>query len=92
VVKLNTQVRYKDDSVYLFMVKRFKQKNLIWAAGVSAMTFKEFLLNVMVEAKRMITDAYNKVNGKIAHENASGTKTSPRQLLVTVARPNTYLN
>jgi NADH dehydrogenase FAD-containing subunit len=44
------------------MVKRFKLKNLIWAAGVSAMTLKEFLLNVMVEAKRMITDAYNKVN------------------------------
>ncbi|MBX9888884.1 MAG: NAD(P)/FAD-dependent oxidoreductase [Flavobacteriaceae bacterium] len=64
VVKLNTQVvDYKDDSVYLSTGETIQTKNLIWAAGVSAMTFEGIPAECYGRGKRMITDAYNKVNG-----------------------------
>jgi NADH dehydrogenase len=64
VVKLNTQVvDYKDDSVYLSTGETIQTKNLIWAAGVSAMTFEGIPAECYGRGKRMITDSYNKVIG-----------------------------
>lgn len=64
VVKLNTQVTdYIDDTVYLSTGETIQTKNLIWAAGVSAMTFDGIPNECYGRGKRMITDAYNKVTG-----------------------------
>lgn len=64
VVKLNIQViDYKEGVVYLSNGETIQSQNLIWAAGVSAMTFKGIPSESYGRGKRMITDAYNKVNG-----------------------------
>jgi NADH dehydrogenase len=64
VVKLNIQViDYKDDVVYLSNGETIQTKNLIWAAGVTAMTFEGIPLESYGRGKRMSTDAYNKVKG-----------------------------
>jgi NADH dehydrogenase len=64
VVKLNIQViDYKADTVYLSNGDTIRTKNLIWAAGVSAMTFEGIPAECYGRGKRMVTDAFNKVNG-----------------------------
>ena len=64
VVKLNTRVvDYKDDTVYFADGETIQTKNLIWAAGVSAKVFEGIPAESYGRGKRMLTDAFNKVNG-----------------------------
>ena len=64
VVKLNTRVvDYKDDTVFFADGKTIQTKNLIWAAGVSAKEFEGIPAESYGRGKRMVTDAFNKVNG-----------------------------
>lgn len=64
VVKLNTRVvDYKDDTVFFADGKTIQTKNLIWAAGVSAREFEGIPAESYGRGKRMLTDAFNKVNG-----------------------------
>jgi NADH dehydrogenase len=63
VVKLNTRVvDYKDDLVYFANGETIQTKNLIWAAGVSAIEFEGIPQESYGRGKRMATDAYNKIN------------------------------
>ncbi|HQE34246.1 MAG TPA: NAD(P)/FAD-dependent oxidoreductase [Flavobacterium alvei] len=63
LVKLNTRVvDYKDDTVYFENGETIQTKNLIWAAGVSAKVFEGIPTESYGRGKRMITDAFNKVN------------------------------
>lgn len=64
VIKLNTRViDYKDDTVFFSNGKTLETKNLIWAAGVSAMVFEGIPAESYGRGKRMATDAFNKVIG-----------------------------
>jgi len=64
VVQLNTQVTdYVDDTVFLSNGKTIQTKNLIWAAGVSAMVFEGIPAESYGRGRRMATDDFNKVNG-----------------------------
>lgn len=63
VVKLNTRVTdYQDDIVHFANGETIATKNLIWAAGVSAKQFDGIALESYGRGKRMMTDAYSKVN------------------------------
>ena len=63
VVKLNAKVvDYYDDTVYFADGETIQTKNLIWAAGVSAKAFEGIPTDSYGRGKRMITDAFNKVN------------------------------
>ncbi len=63
VVKLNTRVvDYKDDTVFFEDGNTIQTKNLIWAAGVSAKQFDGIPAESYGRGKRMLTDAFNKVN------------------------------
>ena len=64
VVKLNTRViDYKEDTVFFADGNTIQTKNLIWAAGVTAREFEGIPAESYGRGKRMLTDAYNKVNG-----------------------------
>ncbi|TDD94891.1 NAD(P)/FAD-dependent oxidoreductase [Flavobacterium cellulosilyticum] len=64
IVKLNCQVTdYIDDTVHLSNGETIQTKNLIWAAGVSAMKFEGIPEESYGRGKRMMTDAFNKING-----------------------------
>lgn len=64
VIKLNIQViDYKENVVYLSNGDTILTKNLIWAAGVSAMSFNGIPSESYGRGKRMITDAFHKVKG-----------------------------
>ena len=64
VVKLNAKVvDYYDDTVYFADGETIQTKNLIWAAGVSAKVFEGIPAESYGRGKRMLTDAFNKVNG-----------------------------
>lgn len=64
VVQLNTQVvDYVDDTVFLSTGETIQTKNLIWAAGVSAIVFDGIPAESYGRGRRMATDAFNKVNG-----------------------------
>jgi NADH dehydrogenase len=64
IVKLKIRVvDYKDDVVFLSNGDTIQTKNLIWAAGVSAMTFEGIPLESYGQGRRMITDSFNKVKG-----------------------------
>lgn len=64
VIKLNTRViDYKDDTVYFSNGKTLETKNLIWAAGVSAIVFEGIPAESYGRGKRMSADAFNKVLG-----------------------------
>lgn len=64
VIKLNTRVvDYKDDTVYFSNGKTLETKNLIWAAGVSAIVFEGIPTESYGRGKRMSTDSFNKVSG-----------------------------
>jgi NADH:ubiquinone reductase (H+-translocating) len=63
IVKLNTRVvDYKDDTVYFKDGNTIQTKNLIWAAGVSAREFEGIPAESYGRGKRMVTDAFHKVN------------------------------
>lgn len=64
VVKLNTRVvDYKDDTVFFADGNTIQTKNLIWAAGVTAREFDGIPTESYGRGKRLLTDAFNKVNG-----------------------------
>lgn len=64
VVKLNTRVvDYKDDTVYFADGNTIQTKNLIWAAGITAREFEGIPAESYGRGKRILTDAFNKVNG-----------------------------
>lgn len=63
-VKLNTQVVDYDGEVVTFKDGSYiKTKNLIWAAGVSAMLFKGIPTESYGRGKRLLVDGFNKVKG-----------------------------
>jgi NADH dehydrogenase len=63
IVKLNSKViDYQDDIVYFDNGETIHTKNLIWAAGVSAKVFEGIPTESYGRGKRMLTDAFNKVN------------------------------
>lgn len=63
-VKLNTLVtNYIDDQVVLSSGEIIEAKTLIWAAGVTANTFKGIPEESLGRGKRMLTDEYNLVKG-----------------------------
>jgi NADH dehydrogenase len=63
-VKLNTRVTdFKDDQVHLSDGSMIEAKTLIWAAGVVANTFPGIARESIGKGNRMITDAFNKVQG-----------------------------
>ena len=63
-VKLNTQVTsFEDDKVYLSSGEVIQAKTLLWAAGVISHTFEGIDKTSLGKGKRMITDAYNCVQG-----------------------------
>jgi NADH dehydrogenase len=62
IVKLNARVKdYDGDTVYFADGQTIEAKNLIWAAGVTAMIFEGIPTESYGNGKRMITDAFNKV-------------------------------
>lgn len=63
-IMLNTRVKdFDGDEVTLTTDTTIKTKNLIWAAGVSAMVFEGFPAEWYGPGKRMLVDAYNKIQG-----------------------------
>jgi len=63
-VKLNTRVLlYDDDKVHLSDGSVIETKTLVWAAGVIANTFEGISEQSLGKGRRMITDAYNRVQG-----------------------------
>jgi NADH dehydrogenase len=52
-----------DDTVFLSTGETIQTKNLIWAAGVSAIVFEGIPAESYGRGRRMATDAFNKVNG-----------------------------
>ena len=64
VVKLNTRVvDYKEDTVFFADGNTIQTKNLIWAAGITAREFEGIPAESYGRGKRILTDAFNKVNG-----------------------------
>jgi NADH dehydrogenase len=63
-VRLNALVKdFTDDVVHFANGDTIVSKNLIWAAGVTAIVFKGIPETAYGRGKRMIVDAYNKVQG-----------------------------
>jgi len=63
-VKLNTLVKgFKNDQVHLSDGTIIEAKTLIWAAGVIANSFPGIAATSIGKGNRMITDAFNKVQG-----------------------------
>jgi NADH dehydrogenase len=63
-VKLNTQVKsFKDEQVDLSDGTVIHAKTLLWTAGVVARTFEGIEAMSLGKGRRMITDAYNRVQG-----------------------------
>ena len=61
---LNTQVTdYVDDKVVLSNGQIIETENLIWAAGVTAQVFEGIAKACYGRGRRLITDAFNKVEG-----------------------------
>jgi NADH dehydrogenase len=64
-IKLNSMVKdFADDKVYFADGESIETKNLIWAAGVTAIVFKGLPEEAYGRGKRMVVDAYNKVIGQ----------------------------
>lgn len=62
-IKLGIHVKdYVNDIVYLTNGETIAAKTLIWAAGVTASVFKGIPEESYGQGKRLLTDAYNKVN------------------------------
>jgi len=63
-IKLNAMVKdFVDDTVHFANGDSIESKNLIWAAGVTAIVFKGIPEEVYGRGKRMVVDQYNKVVG-----------------------------
>lgn len=63
-IKLNTQVKdFRNDEVLLSDGTTIPAKTLIWAAGVTALTFPGIDPASIGRGNRMITDAFNRVKG-----------------------------
>jgi len=63
-VKLNTRVDlYEKDTVHLSDGAVIETKTLVWAAGVTANTFEGISEKSLGKGRRMITDAYSRVQG-----------------------------
>jgi len=63
-IKLNAMVKdFVDDTVHFANGDSIEAKNLIWAAGVTAIVFKGIPEEVYGRGKRMVVDQYNKVVG-----------------------------
>ncbi len=63
-IKLKTQVTlFENDKVHLSTGEIIEAKTLLWAAGVIAHTFEGIEETSLGRGKRMITDAYNLVQG-----------------------------
>jgi NADH:ubiquinone reductase (H+-translocating) len=64
IIKLKTQVRdFSDDKVVLSTGEIIETKNLIWAAGVTAVAFEGIPATSFGKSRRMLADPYNKVIG-----------------------------
>jgi len=64
IVKLQTQVKdFADNKVILSSGEVIETKNLIWAAGVSAMVFEGIPPGCYGRGKRMLADPFNRVSG-----------------------------
>lgn len=64
IVKLNNNVvDYVDDTVHFANGETIQTKNLIWAAGVTAREFKGIPTESYGRGKRLMTDAFNKIEG-----------------------------
>lgn len=63
-VKLNVMVKdFVNDTVHFADGSTIEAKNLIWAAGVTAMTFKGMPEEAYGKGKRLQVDEFNKVKG-----------------------------
>lgn len=63
-IKLNCQVKdYADGKVIFSNGESIATKSLIWTAGVSAKIFEGLSAEIFGRGKRMMVDAYNKVQG-----------------------------
>lgn len=63
-VKLNVMVKdFVNDTVHFADGSTIEAKNLIWAAGVTAMTFKGMPEQAYGKGKRLQVDEFNKVKG-----------------------------
>ena len=64
-IRLNSMVKdFIDDTVHFANGDTIETKNLIWAAGVTAIVFKGLPEEAYGRGKRMVVDAYNKVIGQ----------------------------
>jgi NADH dehydrogenase len=64
IIKLKTQVKdFVNDRVTLSTGEVIETRNLIWTAGVTAMTFEGIPATSYSRAKRMLCDPFNKVVG-----------------------------
>jgi NADH dehydrogenase len=64
IIKLKTQVKdFVNDRVTLSTGEVIETRNLIWTAGVTAMTFEGIPATSYGRAKRMLCDPFNKVVG-----------------------------
>jgi NADH dehydrogenase len=63
-IKLNSFVKdFKEDKVILSTGEVIEARSMIWAAGVTAKPVEGIPLSSIGKGKRMIVDAYNKVEG-----------------------------
>jgi NADH dehydrogenase len=63
-IKLNAMVKdFVDDTVHFANGDSIEAKNLIWAAGVTAIVFKGIPAEVYGRGKRMVVDQFNQVQG-----------------------------
>lgn len=63
-IKLNTRVvSYENDRVTLSNEEVIETSTLIWAAGVTSLTFEGIPETSLGAGKRMVTDVYNQVSG-----------------------------
>ncbi|HEX7757599.1 MAG TPA: NAD(P)/FAD-dependent oxidoreductase [Niabella sp.] len=64
IIKLGVTVKdFKDDTVFLSDGTTIQTTTLIWAAGVTAKTFEGIPPESYGRGRRMIVDAFNKLNG-----------------------------
>ena len=64
IIKLHTHVKdYDNGIVYFDTGETIETKTLIWAAGVTSQTFEGLAVESYGRGKRLIVDAYNKVQG-----------------------------
>jgi NADH:ubiquinone reductase (H+-translocating) len=64
IIRLNTQVKdFSDDKILLSTGDFIETKNLIWTAGVTAMTFEGIPASCYGRVRRMLCDPFNKVIG-----------------------------